>query len=124
MCFSERMLIASIIRSGKLVSITSLSLSQQENRHAFNENINTCNELWTQATRTFVTNLRKRRIMSQTLDDYQAAIGEHFPGVCITTLDYLSEGWESVACLVNGHLVFLFPKRDMAEHYLRTEIRL
>ncbi len=62
--------------------------------------------------------------MSQTLDDYRAAIGEHFPSVRISTLDYLSEGWESVACLVNGHLVFLFPKRDMAEHYLRTEIRL
>jgi hypothetical protein len=42
----------------------------------------------------------------------------------ITTLEYLSEGWESVACLVNGHLVFRFPKRDVAEHYLRTEIRL
>ena len=62
--------------------------------------------------------------MSQTLDVYRAAIGENFPSVRITTLDYLSEGWESVACLVNGHLVFLFPKRDMAEHYLRTEIRL
>ncbi len=62
--------------------------------------------------------------MSQTLDDYRAAIGEHFPSVPITSLDYLSEGWESVACLVNGHLVFLFPKREMAEHYLRTEIRL
>jgi len=44
--------------------------------------------------------------------------------VRITSLDYLSEGWESVACLVNGHLVFRFPKRDVAEHYLRTEIRL
>ncbi len=42
----------------------------------------------------------------------------------ITTLEYLSEGWESVACLVNGHLVFRFPKRDVAEQYLRTEIRL
>lgn len=62
--------------------------------------------------------------MSQTLNDYWAAIGEHFPSVRISTLDYLSEGWESVACLVNGHLVFLFPKREMAEHYLRTEIRL
>jgi len=62
--------------------------------------------------------------MSQTLDNYRAAIGERFPGVRISTLDFLSEGWESVACLVNGHLVFLFPKRAMAEHYLRTEIRL
>jgi len=58
------------------------------------------------------------------LEQYRAAINENFPNVPITTLDYLSEGWESVACLVNGHLVFLFPKRDMAEHYLRTEIRL
>jgi aminoglycoside 2''-phosphotransferase len=62
--------------------------------------------------------------MSQPLADYRAAIGEHFPSVRISTLDYLSEGWESVACLVNGDLVFLFPKREMAEHYLRTEIRL
>jgi len=62
--------------------------------------------------------------MSQTLDDYRAAIGEHFPSMHISTLDALSEGWESVACLVNEHLVFLFPKREMAEHYLRTEIRL
>jgi len=35
--------------------------------------------------------------------------GEHFPSMRITTLDYLSDGWESVACLINGHLVFLFP---------------
>jgi aminoglycoside 2''-phosphotransferase len=62
--------------------------------------------------------------MSQTLDHYRAAIGENFPTVLITTLDYLSEGWESVACLVNGHLVFRFPKRDVAERYLRMEIRL
>jgi aminoglycoside 2''-phosphotransferase len=62
--------------------------------------------------------------MSQTLDHYRAAICENFPTVLITTLEYLSEGWESVACQVNGHLVFLFPKRDIAEHYLRTEIRL
>jgi hypothetical protein len=44
--------------------------------------------------------------------------------VHITTLDYLSQGWESVACLVNGHLVFRFPKRDVAARYLQTEIRL
>ncbi len=62
--------------------------------------------------------------MSQTLDHYRAAIGENFPTVRIITLDYLSEGWESVACLVNRHLVFRFPKRDVAEHYLRTEIHL
>jgi aminoglycoside 2''-phosphotransferase len=62
--------------------------------------------------------------MSQTLDDYRAAIGEQFPSVRISMLDLLSEGWESVVCLVHGHLIFLFPKREMAEHYLRTEIRL
>lgn len=57
--------------------------------------------------------LLKRRTMSQTLDDYRAAIGEQFPSVLMRTLDSLSEGWESVACLVNEHLVFLFPKREM-----------
>jgi len=62
--------------------------------------------------------------MSQTLDHYRAAIGENFPTVRIITLDYLSEGWESVACLVNRHLVFRFPKRDVAEHSFRTEIHL
>jgi hypothetical protein len=55
--------------------------------------------------------------MSQTLDHYRAAIGENFPTWHNTTLEYLSEGWESMACLVNGHLVFRFPKRDVAEHY-------
>ena len=57
--------------------------------------------------------------MSQTLDHYRAAIGENFSTVLITTLEYLSEGWESVACLVNEHLVFRFPKRDVAEHEYR-----
>jgi hypothetical protein len=51
--------------------------------------------------------------MSQTLDQYWAAIGENFPTVLITTLEYLSEGWENVACLANGHLVFRFPAMDV-----------
>lgn len=62
--------------------------------------------------------------MSASLDDFRAAIGECFPALTIDTLAYLSEGWESVACLVNGHLVFRFAKRAVSEASLRTEVRL
>src|SRR5262249_47279772 len=66
----------------------------------------------------------KGRTISLILDHYRAAIGENFPTVRVTSLEYLSEGWESVACLVNAHLVFRFPKRAAAGDSLRTEIRL
>lgn len=62
--------------------------------------------------------------MCLSLDAYRAAIGECFPTLTIASLEYLSEGWESVACVVNGHLVFRFAKRAVAEHSLRTEVRL
>jgi aminoglycoside 2''-phosphotransferase len=62
--------------------------------------------------------------MRDSLDNCRAAIGECFPALTVSTLEYLSEGWESVACLVNGHFVFRFPKRAVSEAGLRTEVRL
>jgi aminoglycoside 2''-phosphotransferase len=58
------------------------------------------------------------------LDRYRAAIVAAFPHLTVETLDYLGDGWESVACLVNGRLVFRFPKRALVQHRLRKEIRL
>jgi aminoglycoside 2''-phosphotransferase len=62
--------------------------------------------------------------MGDSLDQFRAAIEESFPTLTVDTLEYLSEGWESVACLANGHLVFRFAKRAVSEHSLRTEVRL
>jgi hypothetical protein len=39
--------------------------------------------------------------MSVSLDAYRAAIGDCFPALPVDSLEYLAEGWESVACLVN-----------------------
>ncbi len=62
------------------------------------------------------------------LDDdratYRAAIAEGFPNLSVDTLEYLSEGKDSVACLVNHRLVFRFPKQDRAEQKLLIETRL
>ncbi|HEX2911845.1 MAG TPA: phosphotransferase [Chloroflexia bacterium] len=58
------------------------------------------------------------------LDRYRAAIQEKFPALAITSLAYLSEGWDSVACLVNEEMVFRFPKRKVVESVLKVEIAL
>lgn len=55
---------------------------------------------------------------------YLAAIAEGFPNLAVDTLEYLSEGKDSVACLVNRHLLFRFPKQELAEQKLLMEIRL
>lgn len=57
-------------------------------------------------------------------DTYRAAITEGFPNLSVDTLEYLSEGKDSVACLVNHRLVFRFPKQDRAEQKLLMETRL
>ena len=55
---------------------------------------------------------------------YLTAIAEGFPDLAVDTLEYLSEGKDSVACLVNRHLLFRFPKQELAEQKLLMEIRL
>ncbi len=55
---------------------------------------------------------------------YRAALLEHFPTLEIRELEYHSEGWNSLACLVNRHLIFRFPKRAGVEDSLLIETRL
>lgn len=62
--------------------------------------------------------------MDVLLAKYQAAIAEKFPTLAVDSLEYLSEGWESVAVVVNDALIFRFPKLASAQKGLRTEIRL
>ncbi len=58
------------------------------------------------------------------LKRYQVALREQFPALTIDSLEYLSEGWDSVACLVNHNLIFRFPKRPYVAHKLVVEARL
>jgi aminoglycoside 2''-phosphotransferase len=58
------------------------------------------------------------------LEKYRQALAESFPALEVTQLEYLSEGWDSVVCLVNEKLVFRFPKRPDVERNLKVEIRL
>jgi hypothetical protein len=55
---------------------------------------------------------------------YRAALKECFPELEITQIKYLSEGWDSVACLVNRHLIFRFPKREEVSIFLEKELAL
>lgn len=55
---------------------------------------------------------------------YLVAIAEGFPDLAIDTLEYLSEGKDSVAWVVNRHLLFRFPKQEHAEQKLLMELRL
>ena len=55
-------------------------------------------------------------------EKYRSAIEKNFPELKVTSLEYLSEGWDSVACLVNDGLIFRFPKREEVEQSLKREI--
>lgn len=57
------------------------------------------------------------------LKKYRAAIKRNFPDFALTSISYLAEGWDSVACLVNKEWVFRFPKRDeVAQRLLDVEV--
>ncbi|MEI7555119.1 phosphotransferase [Candidatus Chlorohelix sp.] len=58
------------------------------------------------------------------LRKYRAAIKEQFPEFEIKRVAYLSEGWDSVACQINGQFIFRFPKRQEVELELLKEIAL
>jgi aminoglycoside 2''-phosphotransferase len=58
------------------------------------------------------------------LEQYKKAIIENFPDLAISSIEYLSEGWDSVACRVNGMLIFRFPKRQEVADALQVEINL
>jgi aminoglycoside phosphotransferase (APT) family kinase protein len=58
------------------------------------------------------------------LKKYRVAIARNFPQLTITNMEYLGEGWNSLACRVNEDLIFRFPKRAEVEQSLLTETRL
>jgi aminoglycoside phosphotransferase (APT) family kinase protein len=60
----------------------------------------------------------------KTLEKYRLAIAEDFPFMVIERFEYLSEGWDSLACLINEHFIFRFPKRPEVEDSLKVEISL
>ena len=60
----------------------------------------------------------------QTLEKYRLAITTRFPTLVVNELEYIAEGWDSLACLVNGDLIFRFPKRPDVARTLQTEIRV
>jgi len=55
---------------------------------------------------------------------YLAAIAEGFLDLAVDTFEYLSEGKDSVAWVVNRQLLFRFPKQELAEQKLLMELRL
>lgn len=61
---------------------------------------------------------------ADTLVAYRAAITRRFPQLALDTVDYLAEGKDRVACLVNRRLLFLFPKHQRAEQKLLMESAL
>lgn len=64
------------------------------------------------------------QLLKLTPEGYQAAITEKFPGWTVNTLEYMGEGWESVAYRVNSAYIFRFPKRAYTGHCLELETRL
>lgn len=60
----------------------------------------------------------------KTLEKYRLAVTKSFPSLAIEQFEYLSEGWDSLACLVNERLIFRFPKRPEVENSLKVEIKL
>jgi aminoglycoside 2''-phosphotransferase len=60
----------------------------------------------------------------RTEEECRAVLRAAFPGLAITSLGYLAEGWDSTVFAVNGTHVFRFPKRAGVDATLRKEIRL
>lgn len=63
-------------------------------------------------------------LLKLTEEQYQAAINEKFPDWEVSSLEYMGEGWESVAYRVNGDYIFRFPKREYVGKCLKLEINL
>jgi aminoglycoside phosphotransferase (APT) family kinase protein len=64
------------------------------------------------------------KLLKLSEEGYRAAITEKFPGWKVSSLEYLGEGWESVACRVNQDYIFRFPKRKYTSQCLELETRL
>lgn len=62
--------------------------------------------------------------MHSKLDTYHSAIIASFPELLVDTIEYMVEGKDNLICLVNGELIFRFPKRDSANQKLLMEIKL
>ena len=48
-------------------------------------------------------------------------IQEHFPDIAAVTVVSLGEGWDNAAYLVDGEIVFRFPRRNIAANLLERE---
>jgi aminoglycoside 2''-phosphotransferase len=59
-----------------------------------------------------------------TANTYQQIIAACFPALPIHSCEYLSQGWDSVAVVVNDELIFRFPLRQVAEPQYLMEARL
>jgi aminoglycoside 2''-phosphotransferase len=57
-------------------------------------------------------------------DTYRSIIAACFPDLAIHSCDYASQGWDSVAVVVNGALIFRFPRRPEVEPQYLMEARL
>jgi aminoglycoside 2''-phosphotransferase len=64
------------------------------------------------------------QLLKLTQEGYRAAITEKFPAWRVDTLEYMGEGWESVAYRVNNDYIFRFPKREYTGQCLELETRL
>ncbi|NWJ96481.1 MAG: aminoglycoside phosphotransferase family protein [Chloroflexi bacterium] len=68
--------------------------------------------------------IEQEKMLDKKINTYRAAINEKFPQLVVKSFDYLSEGWDSVVCRVNGELIFRFPKRAAVEGQMLVEMRL
>jgi aminoglycoside 2''-phosphotransferase len=64
------------------------------------------------------------RLLKLSEEQYKAVINEKFPDWTVDNLEYMGEGWESVAYRVNGEYIFRFPKREYVGKCLKLEINL
>jgi aminoglycoside 2''-phosphotransferase len=57
-------------------------------------------------------------------DTFRTIIAACFPELPIRSCEYVSQGWDSVAVVVNNELIFRFPLRPVAEPQYLKEARL
>lgn len=56
-------------------------------------------------------------------DRARRLIRARFPGISTDTITPFGRGWDNTAFLVDGSMVFRFPRRDVAAPLLETEAR-
>ncbi|MBI4201635.1 MAG: phosphotransferase, partial [Chloroflexi bacterium] len=62
--------------------------------------------------------------MQQEVEVYRQRVARYFPGLKIKSFSYFGQGWDFFVFLVNGRLLFRFPRREEVVSWFLREVKL